>query len=76
MPLTPQVKDDLFVLGIENPDEETIHDIENLEDMAWWNEWYKANGMADQVNEDYGELNWMAKLLGIRVTNDPEEFPG
>lgn len=77
MPLTDQVKDDLFVLGMDDdPSPELIHDVETVEDLAWWNEWYKTNGMDDQVNEDYGELNWMAKLLGIRVTSDPEVFPG
>jgi hypothetical protein len=78
MPLTPQVKDDLFVLGMEDnyPSPELVHDIETVEDLGWWNEWYQKNGFADQVNDDYGELNWMAKALGFRVTSDPEVFPG
>ena len=40
-----QLDDDLYILGLEeDPGEDLIHDILTLEDMHWWNEWYKDNG--------------------------------
>ena len=71
-----QLDDDLYILGLEeDPGEDLIHDILTLEDMHWWNEWYKDNGFPQAVNLDYGDLNSMAKALGIPYNSMGETMP-
>lgn len=72
----PSVADDLYILGDPSTSEDLTEDINTVEEMAFWNNWYRENGHKDATTDEYGDLNGLASDLGIKVTSNPEVFPG
>jgi hypothetical protein len=71
--LADRVKNDLYILHVEDPDPELVLTLEGLETQVDWNEWYADNGYEDQVNKDFGpEGNDLAKELGIPYDHNYE----
>lgn len=77
MDLMTQIQNDLFMLGLDEQSAGTdlVENIETVEDMYWWNQWFEANGFPQNVVKTYGDLNWLAGLLGIPYDSTGERLP-
>ncbi len=56
----------LYILGIDDPSEELLTDINWLSDLDDDNAYFEDHKQPALVNRDYGPLNELAKALGIQ----------